>query len=389
MSIITVDVRDRMFTNIRSDTTDRGEGDLYVPVTNFSSPERLKQEIAVLRRMKLIVAHSSELPEQGSFITCDVLGTPLLVTRRDHATGAAFQNICRHRGARVEQEVRGQKSIFSCGYHGWSYADDGRLRGVPFGDLYGDFDRSCHNLLTVRCEERHGFVWVDLSEAGETVADNLAEADGWLAAYEFDKAVVFSERRFEANVNWKLVMDGAIDLIHPPFLHPKTVGSAYKADVYVWNDFGRHCQVFTPRARLYRYVKEGRDQDPSQAEDVSGWRHFGGNMVLYPNSMAVAMPDHVEFWTVWPSITSPGQCTVHIRALIDPAKLVGDMAERLERSMEILEVAASQEDFPMEETIQSNSVARPVGSYLYGRGEITCQHLHVQLDKDIAEMGLD
>ena len=40
-------------------------------------------------------------------------------------------NRCRHRGATVCEHKKGKTNSFVCPYHGWSYALDGSLRGVP------------------------------------------------------------------------------------------------------------------------------------------------------------------------------------------------------------------------------------------------------------------
>jgi hypothetical protein len=99
--------------------------------------------------------------------------------------------------------------------------------------------------------------------------------------------------------------------------------------------------------------------------------------------MVIAAPDHVEFWTVWPSTGNPAQSTTRIRFLVRPEILDEAMTARLNKSWEILEQAAREEDWPMEQTIQENSRACPDGFYRYGRNEQSCQHLHRQLARDI------
>jgi Rieske [2Fe-2S] domain len=37
-------------------------------------------------------------------------------------------NVCRHRGALLEEKQSGRCRLFSCGYHRWSYNTDGSLR---------------------------------------------------------------------------------------------------------------------------------------------------------------------------------------------------------------------------------------------------------------------
>ena len=60
------------------------------------------------------------------------------------------------------------------------------------------------------------------------------------------------------------------------------------------------------------------------------------------------------------------------------------MADRLNRSLAILDDAAMSEDWPTEEAIQMNAEASPEMTYLYGRSEISCQHLHKELAREMA-----
>jgi hypothetical protein len=94
----------------------------------------------------------------------------------------------------------------------------------------------------------------------------------------------------------------------------------------------------------------------------------------------------VEFWTVWPSMTDPGQCTVNIRVLVRPDILTPQMEARIHKSWAILEQAALEEDFPMEAAIQRNALAFGGDAFIYGRNEKPPQHLHRQLARD---MGVD
>lgn len=378
MGNITQDVFDRMVAHIDQGTTDMAAADLRVPASNFSSDTHLADERAMFRRQMLVAATGSELSEAGSFVTRDILGNALLIVRQKEGGVRCFRNMCRHRGGKVEMAESGRKPAFVCGYHGWSYGQTGALRGVPFEESFDPIDRACNGLARVHCEERHGLIWVDLSnDAERTVADFLgAAADAQLDTFALAKTTVHLERKYDLAVNWKLVMDGAYDVLHPQFLHPTGVGKLVHTNVGIWKDYGLHGQMFTARKRLADAVKNG-------ASVEAAYRYFATVFVLFPNTLVIAAPDHYEFWTVWPGETA-GKCHVHIRFLIDPAKLVGEMPERLDRSLAILEDAAMNEDWPMEETIQTNAASCPDATYLYGRSEISCQHLHRQLARAMA-----
>ena len=73
---------------------------------------------------------SGDLPEPGSFLTLDDFGVPVLAVRDDEGTFRAFVNVCRHRGVLLESEKQGQRSKFSCPFHGWTYSSRGDLVAI-------------------------------------------------------------------------------------------------------------------------------------------------------------------------------------------------------------------------------------------------------------------
>jgi phenylpropionate dioxygenase-like ring-hydroxylating dioxygenase large terminal subunit len=378
MSRISAQVFDRVVDHITHGTTDLADSTLHVPIRHFVSPDHLADELAVIRRQWLVGAMACEVPEPGSFVTRDIMGTSLLFVRKKSGKVATYLNMCRHRGGKVELEAVGRKPFFVCGYHGWSYDGEGALRGVPYEDHLGPVDRGCHGLHAIACEERHGIVWIDLSgQRTDTVAQFLGAADGVLAEHALDRCVIHMDQRMDLAINWKLVMDGAIDVLHPQFLHPNGVGKLVQTNASVWQDLGRHGRSFSVYKKFADKVRAGQ-VDPEDR------RYITGNMVLFPNVSLIPTPDHFEFWTVWPDPADPGRCFVHIRFVIEASRLDERMAGRIERSWRILEQAAREEDFPMEETIQANARSRPSGTFLYGRSEAPCQHLHRQMAREMS-----
>jgi len=82
-------------------------------VAHYLSQQHLEAELNTLfKDFPILVAHSSQLKEAGSFITMDVGHTPLLINRDRHGVLHAFLNSCRHRGARVVTEACGQARAF-------------------------------------------------------------------------------------------------------------------------------------------------------------------------------------------------------------------------------------------------------------------------------------
>lgn len=382
MNIMMNGVYERLVAHLRNGTTDMADQPLNVPIANFTSRDHLDKELHLFRQQPLVAAMSSELPEAGSFVTRDILGNAILIVRQKDGNVSAYRNMCTHRGGKVELAESGKKPFFVCSYHGWSFDSAGMLRGIPFEEQLGDIDKSCRNLRRLPSEERHGMIWVCLSENQPmSVEGFLGAADAPLASYGVDRSVIYMEKKLDADINWKLVMDGAIDVLHPQFLHPRGVGKRIETGSALWEDFGRHGRSWSAYKKLSDKVREGTETEADR-------RYMSGNLVIFPNASMIPTPTHLEYWNVWPHLTDPAKCHVHIRFLIDRDLLDDDRAAKIDKSWEILQQAAFEEDFPMEETIQANANAHPHGAFFYGRMEAPCQHLHRQLAAEMENLSL-
>ena len=62
-------------------------------------------------------------------------------------------NSCMHRGVKLCPADTGNSKRFMCGYHGWTYANTGELRGVPYDSvLYLGLDKKKFGLRAARAE---------------------------------------------------------------------------------------------------------------------------------------------------------------------------------------------------------------------------------------------
>ena len=148
MSAISDEVATRLVSHVRDDTTDMAASDLRVPIRNFVDEGHVAAERALFKRLPLIVALGSEVAEPGSFLTKDILGTSVIISRQSDGTVATFLNMCRHRGGKVESKPSGSKRVFVCQYHGWAYdRDGGTLRNVPYEEFFEPIDHGCNGLV--------------------------------------------------------------------------------------------------------------------------------------------------------------------------------------------------------------------------------------------------
>lgn len=118
----------------------------------FVSEEIYQIELEqVFARSWLFLGHESQIPKVGDYFVSGMGEESVILCRDREGQIHAFLNSCRHRGMKVCRYDEGNTPVFTCPYHGWSYATDGRLAGVPFyKDAYhGKLDKSKWGLVEV------------------------------------------------------------------------------------------------------------------------------------------------------------------------------------------------------------------------------------------------
>jgi len=222
--------------NTRKDTRINGETGFFEDLVRteegvvspqiFTDPEinRLEME-RVFTRSWLYVAHESEIPHPGDFVTRYMGADPVVVWRGQDGKVRVFLNVCRHRGRRVCSEDLGKASHFKCPYHGWTYSNGGELISVPFYEGYqGRLDKERLGLYQApRVDSYHGLIFANWEDGSGSLSDNLGETK-WVLDLLFGRTdgveVVGAPMRWEAEANWKLAAANfAGDGIHIPVTH--------------------------------------------------------------------------------------------------------------------------------------------------------------------------
>ncbi len=175
----------------------------------------------VFDRSWIYVGHDSEIAAPGDFVTRKVAGRPVVFCRDSGGAVRTLLNTCRHRGARVCRERRGNAARFHCFYHGWSYANDGRLAAVPGDDAYPEtFDRAALGLVPApRLEAYRGLWFASFDEGACGLEDYLAGARDYidLVVEQSPSArleVVSGVQEYDIRANWKLLVENSFDDYH-------------------------------------------------------------------------------------------------------------------------------------------------------------------------------
>jgi phenylpropionate dioxygenase-like ring-hydroxylating dioxygenase large terminal subunit len=144
----------------------------------FSSEEIFGRELErVFAPAWGFVGHTSQLRKPGDFFLSRFGPESVIVTRDAHDAIHVLLNSCRHRGMPACRYDSGNAQSFVCSYHGWSYAPDGSLIGVPLlNERYGDgFDRTDWGLVRARVSVFYGSIWAAFDEAAPSFEDYLGD----------------------------------------------------------------------------------------------------------------------------------------------------------------------------------------------------------------------
>ncbi|MEM7744027.1 MAG: aromatic ring-hydroxylating dioxygenase subunit alpha [Pseudomonadota bacterium] len=185
----------------------------------YTDPAMLPAEVeGVFLSGWICLCRAEEIPTPGSYLTRDVLGEPLIVTRDGTGAIRVLSNVCRHRGSRLV-DGQGTTKRFTCPYHAWTYGLDGALVRAPLieGDLSG-----CH-LPSFAVEEWMGWVFVNLDGTAPPHGASLADLDPHVRNYHPEEMQAKVPTIETWAVNWKALAENFMEGYHLTPVHLKTL----------------------------------------------------------------------------------------------------------------------------------------------------------------------
>ena len=183
------------------------------------------------------VAHASQVPRAGDYVTLDVAGRPLLVVRQADGAIAVLYNRCAHKGAKLAADECGNAGRFlRCPYHAWTYKLDGAPLAIPLKSGYeGTALSQCESgrgLTRVAHTAVHrDFVFAKFNDAGpdfnEYFGESLVSIDAMAdrsptGQLQVDGGVI----RNVIACNWKMYLENINDTVHPVSTHESATHSA-------------------------------------------------------------------------------------------------------------------------------------------------------------------
>ena len=178
----------------------------------------------IFGRAWLMIGHESLVPQVNDFFHTYMGEDPVILTRDGQGRLHALLNMCRHRGNRVVRCDDGNARRFMCTYHGWTYANDGRLEHVAGESeaYYGALDKASLGLIEARVDTYAGIVFATWAADAPSLEAYLGDAR-WYLDTVFNRRdggmQALGPMKWLEPVNWKTMVDNCSDNYHVPTSH--------------------------------------------------------------------------------------------------------------------------------------------------------------------------
>lgn len=247
----------------------------------FTDPEFFELEMKHIWEGNWVyLAHESQIPNNNDYITGYIGRQPIVISRDRTGQLHCFLNACSHRGAMVCRHKRGNKTTYTCPFHGWTFNNTGKLLKAkdPDGAGYPEsFNKNgSHDLSKVaHFENYRGFLFGSLNPDVLPLEEHLGEArkiiDLIVDQSPDGLEVLRGNSQYIYDGNWKLQAENGADGYHVSSVH--------------WN-----YAATTQQRKAAAAAVEA--EDAVRAMDAGGWAKKGGGFYSYDYG-------HLLLWTNW------------------------------------------------------------------------------------------
>jgi phenylpropionate dioxygenase-like ring-hydroxylating dioxygenase large terminal subunit len=207
-----------------------------LPPAAYSSRELFALEIQEIRSRWLCLCRAEQLPRPGTFLSVDLCGARLLVTRDERGSLAVVSRSCRHRWMDVATGA-GSAQALRCPYHGWTYGLDGQLLRAPLTDFASGSSREHLSLPRLRHVEWNGFIFATVNDSPNDFAAQVSELEHRLVDFNLSQFQTIASYTWDCPWDWKIMVENFLECYHHLGTHAATLGRDFPA-ASAWTDVG-------------------------------------------------------------------------------------------------------------------------------------------------------
>ncbi|VDL18270.1 2-halobenzoate 1,2-dioxygenase large subunit [Pseudomonas aeruginosa] len=243
----------------------------------FTDPRLFELEMKhIFEGNWVYLAHESQVAGVNDYLTTQIGRQSIVIARNRDGQLNAFINACSHRGAMLCRHKSGNRSSYTCPFHGWTFNNSGKLLKVKdpaeAGYPQGFNCEGSHDLTRVaRFESYRGFLFGSLNPDVRPLAEHLGESakiiDMIVDQSPEGLEVLRGSSSYVYEGNWKLTAENGADGYHVSSVH--------------WNYAATQSQ------------RQQRDAaDPLRTMSAAGWARQGGGFYSFEHG-------HMLLWSRW------------------------------------------------------------------------------------------
>jgi len=209
--------------------TDVEKGDYRLHRSVFTDEEIFDLEMKhIFEGNWVYIGHESQIAEKNDYMTTFIGRQSIIISRDRNNELNAFINSCTHRGAQLCRNKKGNKSTYTCPFHGWTYSNAGKLLKVKDQEEGGypdSFNKDgCLKLQKIaRFESYRGFLFGSLSDDVVSLEDHLGGSnkiiDMMVDQSEKGLEVIKGSSTYTLDGNWKVQIENGADGYHVSTVH--------------------------------------------------------------------------------------------------------------------------------------------------------------------------
>lgn len=375
---------------------------------NTSAAYFEKEREKLFKKAWLLLCREDEVPNIGSYVVkqVSVLETSVLLVRGNDGVVRAFHNSCKHRGNKVVMgsgEKVGEDKGFMCGFHGWTYDLQGKLRSILDEEDFFELDKSKLNLKPIHCELWRGFVFINaMDKPKQTLAEYLGDWGKSIEPFPFERFELVNVYSSTVGCNWKIALDAFQEGYHALTLHGKTAGGvftpkdnpfAHLINVKLYPEGHRHASFpanteFVPSASVQLGIKHAGNNiyaysEADASRNLAGLNQAGSPEwsfdinVIFPHVQFLASDSFYVTQSFWP--ISVDQCYWELRQYLPKSESVSGRIAQQNSQAALRDVI--REDLVTLENTQTVLRSGAIEQMQLNDSEILVRHSYKKVDE--------